>query len=297
MPDLNVEITAGLDRAGCGVDAWGTLAHTITEDEATAFGFGDREGIRVACGAGIGREPDRWFLRDPTTPRPGPGDRRHDNSHDTFGWQPVTVTLRSTGAEFLGVDAVPVIAHHVRWDNGGDRPARRSAGLSVAKSETVIRSQTLSGAFACTGTIGVSVDIEGERSFCFEAGWSDTAFRSRVARVGADAGGDVPAHSAETACLLTDSVTARFRVTYEASLSGVLLTVNDDWYGGHRHRGLDPRWVLWRAGLPATVTVQHDYAVGFHSGAEVDVAPGPFTPGHRPGRECFRGRGRLGHAA
>ncbi|MCG8920241.1 hypothetical protein L6E12_31175 [Actinokineospora sp. PR83] len=292
MPDLNVELTAGLDRAGCGVNAWGTLAHTITEDEAAAFGFGDQEGIRAACGAGIGKAPDRWFLRNPTTSRP-----HHDNSYDVFGWQPVTVTLQSTGAEFLGVDAVPVIAQHVQWDNGGDHPVHRSAGMSVAKSETVIRSQTQSGAFACAGTIGVSVDIEGRRSFGFETGWSDTAFRSRSTLVGASASSDVPAHSTETAYLVAESVTARFRVTYEASLSGVLLTVNDDWYGGHRHRGLDPRWVLWRAGLPATVTIQHDYAVGFHSGAEVDVAPGPFTPDHRSGRKCSRGQGRVGYAA
>ncbi|OLR93181.1 ETX/MTX2 family pore-forming toxin [Actinokineospora bangkokensis] len=290
MADLNVALTAAVDPAQCQANAWGTLIHTITDQEAAAFGFGDWQRIRGACGAAIGENPDRWFLHNPTTPHPNPGDHRYDNSYDVFGWAPVTTTLQSTRAEFLGIDAAPVIAYHVQWDNEADHPVHYSAGMSTSKTETVARSQTQGGSFTSSTKIGVKVgiegfgDISGEQSFSFETDWSDTTTRTQSIQVGVDAGAssDVPPHSTETAYLFSNLGTAQFRVTYQATLSGVLLTMNDDWYGGHCYRGLDPSWVLWKAGLPSTITIQHDYSVGFYSGSEVDVAPGPYDPHHQP---------------
>ncbi|WP_026421167.1 ETX/MTX2 family pore-forming toxin [Actinokineospora inagensis] len=296
MSDLNVKLTASVDPSGCSANAWGTLVHTITTDEAAAFGFGDWGRIQAACGAAIGENPDEWFLHSPTTPHPNPGDHRYDDAYNVFGWQPVTMTLQSTKAEYLGIDAEPVIAYHVQWDNEADHPVHYSAGLAVNKSETVSRTQTQGGSFTSTSTIGVSVgiegfgDISGEQSFSFESNWSDSTTHSQTIEVGVNAGADsdVPPHSTETAYLFSTLGSAHFRVTYQASLSGTIMAINNDWYGGHGYRGLDPSWVLWKAGLPWVTTIQHDYAVGFYSGTEVDVAPGPFDPHHQPGQSRFR---------
>lgn len=119
--------------------------HTITDDEAAAFGFGDWDRIQRACGAIIGERPDQWFLHDPTKPHANPDDHRYDNAYgDVFKWQPVTVTLKPT------------------------------------------QSQS----------------------------------------------------------------------TYDASLSGSLMSLNFDWYGGHCWRPLDPNDVLSHASLPTTITIR-----------------------------------------
>lgn len=290
MADFHVELTASTKTSQCSANAWGTLRHTITDDEADEFGFNDSSRILDACGAAIGKNPDRYFLHNPTTPHPNPGDHAYDNAYNVFGWDPVTVTLQSTAAEFLGIDSEPVIASHVQWDNEEDHSVNFSASLAVSKTETVSHSVTSGGKIGTGTKISAKVgiegfgDITGEESFSFEIDWSNTDTQTTSIQVGvtASAQSDVPAHSTETAYLFSTLGSARFRITYQATLGGDLMTLNDDWYGGHCYRGLDPSWVLWKAGLPRSVTIQHEYNVGFYSGTLIDVAPGPYDPDHKP---------------
>ncbi|MVO89214.1 hypothetical protein GPA10_31790 [Streptomyces sp. p1417] len=290
MATFNVQITASQEPSKCWITATGQQIHTITDTESKAFGFDDYDRIRRACGNIIGEAPDEWFLHNPTKPHPNPGDHRYDNAYDVFGWSPVTVTLSPTKAEWLGVDANPVIAYHVEWDNELDHPATYSADMSVLKTESVSHTVSSSTSIGVGTTIGFSVGIEGigdvsrEGSFNFTKEWGDASTNTQDITVGASAQAydDVPERSIETAYLWSSLGSARFRVTYQASLSGWLMTINNDWYGGHGYRGLGPGSVLGKAGLPSTVTVQYDHTVGFYSGAQVDLAPGPYDPNHNP---------------
>jgi hypothetical protein len=290
MTEFNVQLNAGTEPSQCSASAWGQQIHTITDEEATAFSFNDWARIQHACGTIIGKNPDAWFLHNPTVPHPNPGDHRYDNSYDVFGWTPVTVTLRPIKAEALGVNSQPVIAHHVEWRNETDHTVHYSAGMSVEKSETVAHSSSERTSIGVGTKIGFQVgiagfgDVSGEASFTFTKDFENTTTNSQTITVGVQAGAesDVPAHSVETAYLFSTLGSATFRVTYQASLTGLLMTLNDDWYGGHCYRGWDASYVLGRAGLPSTITIQHDHTVGFFSGATVDVAPGPYDPNHHP---------------
>lgn len=290
MADFNVDITASKDRGKCRATAWGQQIHTINDQEAKAFGFDDWERIRQACGEIIGEAPDQWFLHNPTKPHPNPGDHRYDNAYDVFGWQPVTVNLYPLQAECLGVNTEPVIAYHVEWDNEVDHAAHFSAGMSVSKTESVSHSVSTSTTIGTGTTIGFSVgvegfgDVSGEQSFTFTKEWGETTTNTKEITVGttAEASDDVPAHSTETAYLWSNLGSAQFQVTYQASLSGLLMTLNFDWYGGHCYRGLDPSQVLEVAGLPDSISVQYGHTVGFYSDAQVTIAPGPYDPNHNP---------------
>ncbi|MEU2562453.1 hypothetical protein ABZ626_24395 [Streptomyces longispororuber] len=290
MATFDVQITAGQAPSNCWITATGQEIHTITDTESKAFGFDDYDRIRRACGSIIGESPDEWFLHNPTKPHPNSGDHRYDNAYDVFGWQPVTVTLCPIKSEWLGVDTDPVIAYHVEWDNELDHPATYSADMSVTKTESVSHTISSNTSIGVGTTISFGIGIEGigdvsrEGSFTFTKEWGDSTTDTQDIMVGASAQAydDVPAYSSETAYLWSNLGSARFRVTYQASLSGWLMTINNDWYGGHGYRGLDPGSVLGKAGLPSVVTVQYDHTVGFYSGARVDLAPGPYDPNHTP---------------
>ena len=293
MPDFNVEITASADAGKCRASATGQMIRKITEAEAALLGFGKKgsaeyEKIRKACGDIIGEAPDRWFLSNPTQPHPNPGDHKYDNSYTVFGWPEVAVNLRPIKAEFISVETEPVIATYVEWVNKTDTPAPYGAELSTTKAESVSHSVSENVSWGTGTTIGFKVgiegagDISGEQSFTFNKEWGKTDTVAKEITVGfsSHAQTDVPAHSTATCYLWSNLGSADFRITYEVSLTGLIMTLNDDWYNEHCYRGLDPGEVLEKAGLPPTVTINYDHIVGFYCNAKVELASGPYDPNH-----------------
>ncbi|MFI9580867.1 hypothetical protein ACIHCQ_03260 [Streptomyces sp. NPDC052236] len=290
MATFDVQLTASKDPRKCYATAVGEEIHTITDQEKKAFGFDDWGRIQRACGSIIGESPDQWFLHNPTKPHPNPGDHSYDSAYDVFDWQPVTVSLYPTQAEFVGVNTKPVIAYDVEWDNEADHTVTFNADMATQKTESVSHSVSTSTTIGAGTTLSFGVgikevgDVSRELNFSFTKEWGETTTNTQDITVGTSAGAydDVPAHSKDTAYLWSNLGTAQFRVTYQATLSGSLMTLNNDWYGGHCYRGMDASYVLGKAGLSRSVTIQYDHTVGFYSDAQVDIAPGPYDPNHKP---------------
>ncbi len=286
MTDFNVEIVADMDANKCSASAVGQQIHTITDVEAKAFGFDDWAKIQRACGTIIGEAPDEWFLHNPTMPHPNPGDRKYDNAYSVFGWPEVTTVLRPVNAEFLGVNTQPVIVNHVEWVNDTDHSVHYHADMSVTEAESVSHSISNSSTFGTSATIGFKVgiegfgDVSGEQSFTFTKEWGETDTNTQEITVGVISGADddVLAHTTETAYLWSNLGSAKFRVTYQVSLDGLLMALNNHWYEGHIYRGLNPGEVLREAGLPTVVSIEYEHTVGFYSDARIHVMPGPYDP-------------------
>ncbi len=282
---FKVEIAASDVAGGCNITASGRqIDNPITELDANEFGFGDKERITRACGSMIGENPKKWFLHNPTMPHPNSGDHAYDNAYDKYGWQPVTVILQPISAEFLGIHTEPVIVHHVEWINETNYPRNYTADMTVKKTESVSQSVSSSTTIGTDLTVGVEVLFNVERSFNFSMQWGDTRTETRDIELGVNAGANatLEPHSRETAYLWADLGSARFRVTYQASLSGHVMTINDPPRRGFTYRGLFPDHVLAAAGLPSTKTIQYDHIVHFYSSQKVTVAPGPYNPNHEP---------------
>lgn len=302
---FTVNIQASKNFNLCTASATGLEIHTITGTEQQAFGlYGDR--LIQAVTAGAGARPDTIWLYDPTT---GGADNTSDSSYNhcysKFGWQPVTTTLRAITAVPLGVSTSPVIVNHAQWINNTNHVVNYSAGLSVQESETVSHSWTNSNKVSLDDKIAIKIGIkdvaEGslETTFGYEHSWSDTTTESKAITVGTNASAQsaVPANSTETAYLFSNLGSALYRVTYQATLSGIVMYQYVKWYKDHRYYGMDVNDVLARMGVSNVITITQDIGVGFYSDSIVDIEPGPYNPNMKPSAASLLAVGHLLAAA
>lgn len=298
---FEIDIQASRDPNKCTVSAVGMQMHTISDVEQQAFRlYGD--GIKQAIGSLMGRAPDSVWLHDPTPGgADGTNDGRYNNCYSLFGWTPVTTTLRVISAIPTGINSHPVIANHTQWDNHTDHVVHYSAGMSIQKSETASHSWTNGDKVTVGGKFTMKIGVEGfgdigsESSWNYEHTWSDTKTESNTITVGvtASAASDVPAGRTETAYLFSYLGSATYRVTYQASLSGLVAFQYRNWYSGHRYYGYDVRTVLGRMGVSDTITITQDINVGFYSDAIVEVDPGPYDPNKQPSTRLLLAAGHL----
>ncbi|MDT9686276.1 hypothetical protein RND61_30030 [Streptomyces sp. TRM76323] len=301
MP-FHVQLTASKKPGECKAVGTGSIKHVINASEAKAFGLDATDRIKGAIGKMVGRNPDEYWLKGPT-PEGATGGAKpeYGNLYGLFAWPPVTTTLTVKSARLVGVTTKPVIAHHVEWINNEDHPVQYGTTMNVTKTDTFSSSWAWTDKFTVGqkltykisikgGAPGAEVggEVGGETSFGFEHSWGETKTRTRTVTVGVSdtVSSLVPKRSAETAYLFSTLGSAKFRITYQATLSGMLAFQHRDWYtgadGDHRYRAYDVNGVLGKAGLPTSITVTEDITVGFYSDATVEVSPGRYNPNKKP---------------
>ncbi|MFJ8648627.1 hypothetical protein ACIRNI_21215 [Streptomyces sp. NPDC093546] len=299
MP-FTINLTASKKAGACKAVATGSVKHVINPSETRVFGLDETDRIKAAIGKAIGRNPDEYWLKDPTPEGAAGGAKpEYGNVYGLFKWQPVTATLTVKSARFLEITTKPVIAHHVQWVNDNDHAVTYGATMSVTKADTCTSSWSWTDKFSVGQKITYKVSVKegdvggelgGETSFGFEHAWGETKTKAHTVTLGVTdtVSSSVPKRSAETAYLFSTLGSAKYRIVYQASLSGALAFQHRDWYtgadGDHRYRAHDVNSVLRTAGFPTSITVSEDITVGFYSDAIVEVAPGRYNPDRKPGR-------------
>ncbi|BCM65635.1 MULTISPECIES: hypothetical protein [Streptomyces] len=302
MP-FHVNLTASKRPGECKAVGTGSVKHVINASEAKAFGLDQTDRIKAVIGKAVGKNPDEYWLKGPTPEGAANGaDPEYGDVYTRFGWDPVTATLIVKNARLLEVTTKPVIAHHVEWINHTDHAASYSANMIIEKTDTCSSTWSWTDKFSVGQKITYKVSVKaeapvgevggelgGETSFGFEHAWGEAKTKSHTVRVGVSdmVKSNVPKHSAETAYLFSTLGSAKFRITYEATLSGWLAFQHRDWYtasdGSARYRAHKVDMVLRNAGLPTSLTVHQDVTVGFYSDASVQLYPGRYNPNKKPG--------------
>eukprot|EP00731_Ephydatia_muelleri_P035069 Em0094g19a len=262
MVFINVQIKAGSTPEASSISATGTVSHVITDSERQLFGIEDAD-LKNAVGNYLGKNPKDVCVRYPT---PWPEwDEQFKNYHwqldGTCGWHQVTTVLTVTSATIIGVTSQLTNVHHETMSNN-------SPVISAKYITTLQNSVTNTVETSWSQTFGISF----EQSFTYKFGSGSS--HSTAITVGSSSSVEVelrPKQAVKAVMTATRSF-LKARITYTATLTGLVAVNYNPRFKDHHHYGLDIGGVMRKAGLSNSRQITEDIEVGYYSNGKMDIS-------------------------
>ncbi|MFD9636841.1 ETX/MTX2 family pore-forming toxin [Streptomyces violascens] len=286
--DLGYDVTVGKDKKSSSISGWGSVQHTITENEENSFKISDHAAVASAIkkwqGYGDGNSLAMSDRAATTSADYGYGEAfvsYHDPSIEAMyfanviddwykknGVLPVTTVLKVKDVQILDVDTKPDIIYTAHMRNDSSYTGTFHASLSKQVSDSI--SNSWSNANTVSGEVGVSIKAKAEflgtgveNTYSAKIGyshtWNHTETQTTTTTLGIAGGIDVTLKPGEAvdANLIASTGPLHARVIYEASLTGSVLMAYHNWALG-RNDFYDVNGVLDYMGLPKTLQIVED---------------------------------------
>lgn len=264
---LSINVVAGNSKETTTVNAHGQAQHIINDTEIKSFRLTD-ENLKNAVEKYFGKKPNDVFLKSPT---PWGG------LYETYGWPQVKTILRPINAEIISISSKPVMLGSVKYTNGTDEPGTFKATVHSSVTDTVTDGWNNSNSISLSQSVSYTIGfIEGETSMAYEHGWGQSGSTSKEVEVGQTGGVELPlpAHSVRIAELSSYHGSLDVRITYQASLVGVVAVNYNPPYKGHHFWALDINSVMASASLPTTQTITEELDLDYYSNVSIKIVDG-----------------------
>lgn len=267
---ISVKIAVGETVGSTTVQVEGSdviPATDVPADEWAQLNLSDPNGLVAAY---WGAFPSSVYYSDPCNDG--------QNWFATYGWQPVTITRRATGATIRSVDTRPTVASTQTFENGSKHPIEANPSLSATVTNSV--SSTSTKAQAVTLTQEISYDISflgtgggGATSLSYQASWETSYTKTAEESFTLTSSVSIPLDPGEkvVADLMLLKGTITIDVTYLLSLSGRVAAGYYHEYKGHHIFGFDVNTLLSNANCPTTVLVTETLKIDFYADASIVV--------------------------
>ena len=226
----------------------GAMIRQTTDADRRLFGMTDNS-VKDAINKFFGRRPDDVFYNDPVP---------WGNLYQQYGWPPVTLTLRPVSAVFTGTDVVnsALATHEVT--NNTNKVVQADVSFTTQKDNTEETNWSQTTTLTVTQSISFSIKFFGsDTSISFAQDWQKGGSHSQTISVGSSVSIFVELDPGETVVVTNwgDIGSANVKVTYIASLSGLVFANYGNTYQGHHFWGLDVNSVLNAMGVSNSITV------------------------------------------
>lgn len=261
---ITITIVAGEDKASSSVAASGEVRHIITDKERTSFNIEDAK-LKEAVAAHFGKKPNDAYLHSPTP--------WHD-LYKKFNWEQVHTVLKVKKAEILGITSEPSIVKTVHLKNPSKIPVTQSVSISETIRESMTNTWSESSRIEVNQKFNYGVAVQGETTLNYSHTWGKSQTESKDVTVSSTQAVSVNLEPGQAvdACLTASKGTMKIRITYEASLTGMVATN----YGEHKYKGhhfweFDINTVMQAAKLPTTIEIHEDIEVGYYSNGSIET--------------------------
>jgi hypothetical protein len=249
MEEMYVNLTANPDGSGSytGVVGGGMIRQT-TDADRKLFGMTDTS-VKDAINQFFGKRPDDVFYNDPVT---------WGNLYEEYGWPPLTLTLRPVSAEFTGINVTnsALATHEVT--NQLDKVVQADVSFTSQKDNTEETNWSQTSSLSVSRSVSVSILFFGaDTSIGFTQDWQKGGSHTQTISIGSSVSIFVDLEPGETIVVANwgDTGTASVKVTYVASLSGLVFANYGNKYKDHHFWGLDVNGVLSALGMTNRIEV------------------------------------------
>jgi hypothetical protein len=218
------------------------MIRLTTDADRKLFGMTDSS-VKAAIGKFFGKTPDDVFYNDPT---------KWGNLYEQYGWPPITLTLRPVSAVFTGIDVTDsaLAKHEVTNDTG--KVVQVDVSFTTQKDNTAETNWSQTSSLSVTQSVSFGIKFFGaDTSISFSQDWQQGGSKTQTISVGSSVSIFYELDPGETVIVTNwgDTGSATVRVTYQASLSGLVFANYGNKYKDHHFWGLDVNGVLNALGV------------------------------------------------
>jgi hypothetical protein len=267
---ISINITVGENAGSTTVQAIGEDTGPVEAGEIANLNLSDPAGLIAAY---LGAFPTTVFFSDPCNDgQPWYGE---------FGWDPVTVTRRATGATIKSITTTPYVASTQSCVNTTNETMEFTPSLSQHVTNTVSSTSSESQAVSVSQEISYEIGFlgtgaSGATSISYSKTWENSYTKSTDEGFSLNLGAAIPVPPGETmvAELMLSRGTVVIEIGYLLSLSGRIAAGYYHEFRGHHIFGVPVDWLLTNAKFPTTVTATETLTIDFYANASIVVRNG-----------------------
>jgi hypothetical protein len=249
MENMYVNLVANPDGSGNYTGAvGGAMIRLTTDADRKLFGMTDNS-VKDAINRFFGRRPDDVFYNDPVT---------WGNLYEQYGWPPITLTLRPVSAVFTGIEVTnSALAKH-EVTNNTDKVVQVDVAFTTQKDNTAETNWSQTTSLSVTQSVSFGIKFFGaDTSISFTQDWQKGGSHAQTISVGSSVSIFYDLDPQETIVVTNwgDIGTASVKVTYFASLSGLVFANYGNKYQNHHFWGLDINGVLNTLGVSNRIEI------------------------------------------